>query len=251
MTYFESLSFVYRLVFARFDAPVWMWSIIAVLLTLLLLHWGWGRLWNRQWGLFTSPAMGATSLLLALVVGVSTLVYVAAGRSEQWLDMQRQTLPKRLADSGSLNRRIFKAARNRLDKPAGPVENRMSLDNGRELLLFTETAASQPFCPLRPSGPLGPDAPCELRDPVSVAQEVVASMPPTVYPLSVSPDNPWFKQAVEVQVQAALEQMTPLLRQGMRELGSTALLALIGAIAIVVIFVPVAAVADIEVYPKA
>jgi hypothetical protein len=251
VTYFESLSFVYRLVFARFDPPVWVWSIMALLLTLLLLHWGWGRLWNRQWGLFTSPGTGVFSLLLAFLVGVSTLVYVAAGRSEQWLDLQRQTLPKRLADSGSLNRRIFKAARNRLDKPAASDENRMSLDNARELLLFTETAAAQPFCPLRPSGPLGPDAPCELRDPVSVAQEVVASLPPTIYPLSVSPDNPWFKQAVEVQVQAALEQMTPLLRQGMRELRSTALLVLVGAIAVVVIFVPIAAVSDIKVYPKA
>lgn len=42
MTYFESLDFVYRLVFARFDLPVWIWSILAFVLSLVLVHFLWG-----------------------------------------------------------------------------------------------------------------------------------------------------------------------------------------------------------------
>jgi hypothetical protein len=250
MTYFESLSFVYRLVFARFDPPVWVWSIGALLLTLLVLHWGWGRLWNRHWGLFTSPGMGITSLLLALLVGASTQIYVAADRSEQWLDLQRATLPKQLADSGSLNRRIFQEARGRLGQPPGPVENEMTLRDAGELEVATESAAAAVRCPLRPSGPLGPGAPCQLRDPVSLAQEIVSRMPASAYPLVVSPDNPWFRAAVSAQVQAALDHAAPLLREGTRELKGTALMVLVGALTLIVIVVPMAAVSNIQVHPK-
>ncbi|HYN78362.1 MAG TPA: hypothetical protein VES73_11280 [Lamprocystis sp. (in: g-proteobacteria)] len=46
MTTFESLGFVYQLVFARFDLPVWVWSILAFVLSLTVVHWLWGRAWN-------------------------------------------------------------------------------------------------------------------------------------------------------------------------------------------------------------
>lgn len=251
MTYFESLDFVYRLVFERFDLPTWFWSILAVILSLVLVHWLWGLVWNARWGLFTRPGMAATSILLAVIAGASALTWLAAHRSAAWLDLQRTELPRRFADSGARNRAVLVAARDRIGP--GPDENTLTLRTDQDLLVLAETAAASVRCTLTPSGtasgPLGYGAPCRVRDPASVARDLVRTIPAVSFPLQVSPDNPWTKAAVAAQVEEALSYATPLLRAGMAELATLAAVLFWSALALQAILVPIAAVGDIRVRP--
>ncbi|HYN78363.1 MAG TPA: hypothetical protein VES73_11285 [Lamprocystis sp. (in: g-proteobacteria)] len=126
----------------------------------------------------------------------------------------------------------------------------MALNSQRDLQVVAEVAAASVGCPLTPSGPLGAGAPCSVRDPVSVAQQVVRAIPAASYPLTVSPDNPWIKAAVTTQVQEALSYATPRLQAGMTELRTLMAVLFWSALIFQVLLVPIAAVSDIRVHPQ-
>lgn len=248
MTYFDSLQFVYRLVFERFDLIVWGWATVAFVLSLVGIHWLWGRAWNAQWGLLSRPGTALASLVLALLVGGAVLTWLAAERSGQWLELQRAELTRQVADSGSRNRRILVDARGGIGH--GPDENTLTLRSNQDLMVLAQTAAADVRCPLTPSGPLGPGAPCRVRDPRAVAQDVVRTVAGADFPLDVSPDNPWIRAAVTARVEEALSFATPRLRAGMDELRTLVAVVLCLALGIQALMVPLAAVGDIRVNPS-
>jgi len=250
MTYFESLNFVYQLVFERFDLPVWVWSILAAILSVVLLHWLWGLAWNAQWGMFRRPGVAAFSIVMAIVVLISALTWLAAGRAGDWLDQQRTELARQITDSGALNRRIFRDAREQLSKTKGTDENAMTLNGPGDLEILAQAAAQHVRCPLTQTGPLGRGAPCRVREPVAVAQEVVRAIPAATFPLRVTPDNPWTKAAITAQIQEALSYAEPRLQAGMTELRNLTAVLFWIALGLLVLIVPIAAVSDIRVHPQ-
>lgn len=249
MTYYESLDFIYRLIFARFDLVVWLWSIIAFGLTMIIVHWLWGKAWNKQWAFFKRPVSAITSIILGLTVMLSVLTWLAAERSSEWLELQRIELTRQYTDSGLRNRRILTEAQNQLGNESMVGENALRIRNTAELQLLTEVAAGSVRCPLTQSGPLGPGAPCRMRDPVSVAQEVMQSTPAAIYPMTLSPDNLWISGAVATQVQEALSYATPKLRTGMRELQDFVYSIFWIAIIAQIILVAISAISDIRIHP--
>jgi hypothetical protein len=249
MTYFDSLDFAYRIVFTRFDFVTWLWAIAAFVASLVLLHLAWGRLWNSQWAMFRRPGVAVASILIGLFVGVSVLTLLAANRGVEWLDQQRTELVRQRTDCGSCNRRILVEARKRSGQVSVPDDNAMVLHNEQDLSILAEVAAEDVHCPLTPSGPLGPGAPCHVRDPVSVAQAVVGKRPTVSFPVTVSPENPWIKAAVTAQLEEALSYATPKLRAGMTELKDGVLVLLWLALGIQFVMVPSFAVADIRIHP--
>ncbi len=250
MTYFDSLAFVYQLVLARFDLMVWGWSILALVLSLVALHWLWGLAWNARWGLFTRPGMAAFGIVCALAIGGSALIWLAAGRAGTWLQLQATALPQRLSNDPALLYDIFTTAQQQLGLAPGAAENEMTLRDRGALETLAQVAASQVSCPLTRSGPLGPGAPCQLQNPDDVAQKTLQANPAGAFPLIVTPDNPWVAYAVTAQVQAALGDATPKLAKGMAELRTLMAALFWIAIALQVLIVPIVAVTDIHVHPQ-
>ena len=250
MTYFDSLAFVYQLVLARFDLMALGWSVIALMLSLVLLHWLWGLAWNTRWGLFTRPGMAAFGIVCALTIGASALIWLAAGRASSWLQQQATALPQKLSNDPALRYDIFTTAQQQLGLPPGPVENEMTLRDRGALETLAQVAASQVRCPLTRSGPLGPGAPCQLQNPDDVAQKTLHANPMGAFPLTVTPNNPWVTYAVTAQVQAALSDATPKLATGMAELRTLMATLFWFAVALQVLIVPIRAVADIRIHPQ-
>lgn len=250
MTYFESLDFVYRLVFERFDLLVWGVAILTFLLSIIFIHWLWGLGWNSHWSLFKRPSFSIFSFILAFIIGFSALIWLAADRSHEWLQQQRTELTRQFTDSGRRNRSVFTAACERIGQGCDPSSNSMILKNQLDLQILTEIAAASVECPLTPSGPLGSGSPCRVRDTASVAQDVIRLIRPAAFPLTVSPDNQWTKSAVNIQIQEALSYATPKLRKGMDELQTLMAWLFLSALAIQLLIVQVAAVSDIRIHPK-
>jgi hypothetical protein len=250
MTYFESLNFVYQLVSARLDFVVVLWTLIAIILSLVFLHWLWGLAWNARWGLFTHPGLAAFNIVAALVIGGSALLWLGAGRADTWLQEQAATLPQQFASDPALRYDIFETARQQLGLPSGAVDNEMSLRDKRDLETLTRTAASLVHCPLTRFGPLGPGAPCQMQNPDEVAQQTLQAVPAGAFPLTVTDDNPWVAYAVTTQVQAALSDATPKLTAGSAELRTVLSTLFWIAIALQVLIVPIVAVSDIHVHPQ-
>ena len=250
MTHFDSLNFVYQLVIARLDLVVVLWALIALILSLAVLHWLWGLAWNTRWGLFTRPGLAAFGIVAALVIGGSALFWLGAGRVGTWLQLQAATLPKQIASDPALRYDIFVTAQQQLGLPSGAADNEMALRNRHDLETLIQTAASLVRCPLTRSGPLGPGAPCQMRNPDEVVRETLQAVPAGAFPLTVTDDNPWVAYAVTTQVQAALSDATSKLTVGAAELraGLAALFWI--AIGLQVIIVPIVAVSDIRVHPQ-
>lgn len=250
MTYFESLSFVNGLVFSRLDLPVWTGAVVALIFSLMLVHLAWGIAWNRQWGFWKSPLVALFSIIFAFVIGFATLFWLAADRSNTWLDMQRTELVRQSTESGTRNRRIFRSAQERIGGSTSMTENALELRNERDTLTLAFAAASDVSCPLASKGPLGPGAPCRVRDATTVAEDVVRSIPVLTYPITVSPQNRWVEAAVTAQLDEALSYASTRLRAGTVELKQALGIFIAVLMAVQLLMVWVAALSDIRVHPK-
>jgi hypothetical protein len=250
MTYFESLSFVYGLVFSRLDIPVWFWAVVALAGSLVLVQWVWGLAWNRQWGFWKSPVVAVFSIILAFMIGFATLFWFAADRSNTWLEMQRTELVRQSTESGTRNRRIFRSAQERIGGNTSGTENALELRNERDTLTLAFAAASDVSCPLASKGPLGPGAPCRVRDATTVAEEVVRNIPVLTYPITVSPQNRWVEAAVTAQLDEALSYASTRLRAGTAELKHALGIFIVVLIVGQLLMVWFAAISDIRVHPK-
>lgn len=250
MTYFDFLTFVYHLVFTRLDLVPMLWAFIAFVLSLVLLTWLWGLAWNARWGLFTHPGLAVFGIVAAVVIGGAALFWFGAERTGTWLKAQGETLPQQYASDRALRYDIFVNAQEQLGLPSGAADNEMTLRNRRDLETLTRTAASLVRCPLARSGPLGPSAPCQMRDPDEVAQETLQAVPAGTFPLTVTDDNPWVAYAVTSQVQAALSDATPKLIAGVGELRTVLATLFWLCIVLQVLIVPIVAVSDIRIHPQ-
>ncbi|WP_295441776.1 hypothetical protein [uncultured Thiodictyon sp.] len=250
MTYFDSLDFVYQLVLSRFDLTVWIWAIIAFCASLFALNLGWGLLWNSQWTLFKHPGTVIATLIIALFVFASTLSWLGADRSARWLDDQRAELTSQFTRDGARNLRILRAARDRIGSQEGTANNTLTLRSERDAMALASVAAADVRRPLTPSGPLGPGAPFQVRDPAEVAAEVIHSLPAVSYPITVKPQNEWTETALAAQVQAAVSYVTKQLVPGIDEL-KYALAWAIGLLALSqLVIVRFAAISDIRIQPS-
>ena len=249
MTYFDSLSFIYKLLLERFDFPPFVYATFVFLSSLFLGHLLWGFLWNRQWHFSLSVFAMIASIVIGSVLFITGLFWSAADRSVAWLELQREELSRQFTESGTRNRRIFRQFQVRMMGHENSGNNTLVLRNEGDTLTLATVAASDVICPLTSKGPLGSGAPCRVRDAATVADEVVSKIPVNTYPITVSPQNIWVEAAVSAQLNEALNYAGSRLRKGMAEL-KQALLA-IGILLLIMQLLIVAhrAVSDIRINP--
>lgn len=258
MNFIDAVEFSYRLTFSHFDSAAWLSAAFVFLLSFFVLGLVWGMMWNRKWGFFGHTPSAAISFLFALALGIVALGWFGAHRASAWIEEQRAILSSQLAMSGSINRDALRDAWAKLEPLGGQKDVRPPDDGGNELRLNSEqdakvlarSAAAAIKTPLLRAGPFAFGAPCYVRDPAAVADDVVAAVTPPAYPVIVSPANEWSKAAITNQVSTAIESANRSLSIPIQSL-KTSLLLLGGLLLFIqIIFIPICALNDIKENPK-
>ena len=258
MNLIDAVEFAYRLTLSHFDLAAWVWVAFVFLFSFFVLGLFWGMMWNRKWGFFGHSPSAVLNFVFELGIGTVTLGWFGAHRASAWIQEQRGILSSQLAKSGTINREALKDAWVKLQPSGGQKDilppdeggNELRLNSEQDARVLADCAAASIKTPLLSSGPFAFGAPCYVRDPSAVADDVVAAVTPPAYPVIVSPANEWSKAAITSQVSTAIESAnrslsTPLLslKTALQWIGGLLLL-------IQVIFIPICALNDIRENPK-
>jgi hypothetical protein len=258
MSFIDAVEFSYRLTFSHFDLAAWVWAIFFFLFSFFVLGLFWGMMWNRKWGFFGHSPSAVLSLIFALALGGVALGWFGAHRSSAWIEEQRAILSTQLAGSGKINREALKDAWAKLEPFGGQKDivppdeggNELRLNSEQDAKVLAHCAAAAIKMPLLRAGPFALGAPCYVRDPAAVAEDVVAAVTPPAYPVIVSPANEWSKAAITSQVSTAIESANRSLSTPIHSLKTALLWLGFLLVFIQVVFVPISALNDIKEDPK-
>ncbi|MEI7775192.1 MAG: hypothetical protein WCK17_10505 [Verrucomicrobiota bacterium] len=258
MNTFDTLEFSYLVIWNDFDLAAWVWAIFSLLFVFVVLGLFWGMMWNRKWGIFGHLASAFLSIFLALVLGSVVLAWFGAARADMWIERQREVISVQLAGSGIINRSAFRLAWESLQPLGGqgnltpPSEggNEIRVNNAKEAQILARAAADAVKLPMQMNGPFAFGVRCEFRDPMIVADDVVAAIPSPVYPLLVSPDNVWSKAAIVAQVTFAVESAIKVLSLPLENLKASLVWLGLMVIFIQLVLIPIVATTDIKDNPK-
>lgn len=258
MNIIDAAEFAYRLNFSHFDLAAWVWAIFFFLLSFFVLGLFWGMMWNRKWGFFGHLPSAFMSFLCALVLGIVAFGWFGAHRTSAWIEEQRTVLASQLANSGMINREALKDAWGKLQPLGGqkdivpPEEggNELRLNSAQDAKVLAHCAATAIKTPLLRVGPFAFGAPCYVRDPAAVAEDVAAAVTAPAYPVIVSPANEWTKAAVTNQVGTAVESANRSLSTPIQSLKTALLWLGLLVLAIQLVSIPICALNDIKEYPK-
>lgn len=255
----KSLEFSLRLIFSQFDLVAWLWTAVVFLVSFFVIGLFWGMCWNRKWAYIGHSPSLAWSAVSALCLAVVILEYRGAIQLATWIETQQNLVSAELIESGSLNRQIFRSTWDKLYPLGGqsgltaPLEggNELRLNRDDDARLLLEEAASAIKQPLLAKSPFCFGIPCHVRDSDAVADDIVKTISPPIYPVIVSPDNEWSKAAIRDQTRTAFDSTSKQIRQPMEDL-KTALMALgVAVFLIQLVWIPIAACRDIKENPKA
>lgn len=254
----DTIGFSYRLVFDTFDLSAWVWAACAFLLSFFVLGLFWGMAWNRRWGFFGHIPSALLSLTFGLLIGASVLAWLGADRTVLWIETRPEALIRQIASSGTFNRDAFRNAWDKLQPLNGQGDRTPPAEGGNEIHVSGESdaklvafaAAETVKRHLQNQPPFIYGVPCIVRDPAVVADEAVVAVQGPNYPVDIPPNNEWTKQAVGIQVRAALESAAKRLSIPDREL-KTALFFFCALLLVMqLVLIPIAAVKDIAENPK-
>lgn len=258
MNIIDAAEFSYRLTFSRFDLAAWVWATFIFVFSFFILGLFWGMMWNRKWGFFGHFPSAVISFVFALMLGGVALGWFGAHRASAWIEEQHAILASQLAGSGKINQDALKEAWGKLQPLGGQKDivppdeggNELRLNGELDAKVLAHCAAAAIKTPLLRAGPFAFGAPCYVRDPAAVAEDVVAAVTPPAYPVIVSPANEWSKAAITSQVSTALESANRSLSTPLQSLKTALLWLGILLLFIQVIFIPISALNDIKENPK-
>lgn len=257
MNFIDAVEFSYRLSFSHFDLAAWAWATSCFLFSFVVLGLFWGMMWNRKWGFFGHAPSAVISFSIALMLTAVALGWFGAHRASDWVEEQRAILASQLANTGTINHEALKDAWAKLQPLGGQKDlvppdeggNELRLNSEQEAKVLAHCAASSIKGPLLRAGPFAFGAPCYVRDPASVAEDVVAAVTSPAYPVIVSPANEWTKAAITSQVTTAIESANRSLSTPLQSLKTALLWLGLLLFFIQVIFVPICALYDIKETP--
>ncbi len=255
----DTLAFSYRLVFGSFQLSDWVWAAFSFLISFVVVGLFWGVAWNRKWGFSANISFTAVSFLFALAIAATTLGWLGSSRAKTWVGEQRDRLNRQLPSSGTFNREAFRSAWTKLEPLSSqgdrvsPLQggNSIQVSNENEAKLVAMAAAETSKRFLEREPPFSFGAPCTLRDPAKVAEEAAAAVPSASFPVEITPNNLWAREAIILQVTTAIDSASRALEKPLSELRVA--LVWIGFLLLVlqVGLVALTAYHDIETHPKA
>jgi hypothetical protein len=218
-------------------------------------------MWNREWSFGGHVGSLILILTFALLAAYSVFNLRGISRMETWFQQQRTTLARSIADSGRFNRSVLIATWDKINPKGGqqgltpPVEggDGIRLTTPEDAYALAEIAAEETRSALRNRLPFSLGLPISTRNPTDIATEAVDAVhfDASRFPTVVAASNEWSSTAATLQANHALETAYNMLSPGMQDLKTACLWLLIASLVIPAIVIPMNALADIKINPKA
>ena len=205
------------------------------------------------------------SLILILIFGVlaSYSIFNLRGisRMESWFQQQRLTLARSIADSGRYNRAVLTSTWDQIVSKGGqegltpPNEggNEIRLSTPEDAFALASTAAEETRATLRNRLPFSLGIPISTRNPTDIATETVDAIrfDSNRFPTVANSINEWSSTAATLQSNHALDTAYTALKPGAQDLKTACLCLLVASLLIAAFTIPINALADIKINPKA
>lgn len=258
MDLIDSLDFVLRLTISGADRAAMLWAITAFLIVFVGLGLVWGRILNHSWGISNHLAQAAISCVLSVLAAIGVLNWQAARQAERWLETQRETVIRSVADSGLYNRSVLRSTWDKLQPLGGQANlaspresgNILRLNSLEEALVLAETAADEAKSALSKKSPFEWGVTPSWKAPSVIAEETVNALPRSNFPVEVTPSNDWTRSAAAAQAGHAFESLRSQIKQPMSRLQSASVSLILVAVVLQAILVAIAALGDIKVDPR-
>lgn len=261
MSIFELFEFTLKFNLAAPDTATWIYVLLTFVFFVFVLGWGWGKMWNREWSL--GGHFG--SLVLVIVFGILAAYSIfnlrGISRMEGWFQQQRLTLARSIADSGRFNRSVLTSTWDQLVSKGGQTGLTPPLEGGNEIRLNTpedaftlaSTAAEETRSALRIKLPFSLGVPISSRNPTDIATEAVDAVrfDASRFPSIAAANNEWSSTAATLQANNALDTASATLKPGMQDLKTACFWLLIASLVIPAFVIPMNALGDIKINPKA
>lgn len=257
MSFLEILEFVFRLFIYKVDAAAVVWAAVAFLLSLFIVGLGWGKLWNRDWGLFSHAGNLILSFFCALLLAATVIGFLSADRALERIEGIRDVVTRELVGSGSSNREVLRSAWDKLQPLGGqgdlvpPAEggNELRLNSQEEALILAEVAADAAQKQLRLKPPFNMGVPLITRPAEELASAVTDGLSSPVYPVTVGPDNEWAKSSATLQASNAMDQAMATIKLPAQRLKNSLLWFGITLLSVQILLIVILALADIKANP--
>lgn len=261
MSILELFEFTLKFNLAAPDTATWIYTLLIAVLVVLGFGLVWGKMWNRDWSL--GGHVGSLILVLLCAAGSSYAIFNLQGisRMEDWFQQQRVTLARSIADSGRFKRSVLLSTWNQLDSKGGqegltpPVEggNEIRLNSPEDAFSLASTAAEETRSTLRNKLPFSLGIPIATRNPTDIATEAVDAInfDASRFPTIAASTNEWSGTAATIQANHALDTAYATLKPGTQDLKTACLGLLIASLLIPAFAIPMSALADIKINPKA
>lgn len=257
---YESIEFIFHFAIGVSDVATWIWVLIALVFTVLLIGSVWGKLWNREWSLTGKPGLLILVCMCAIGVAYSIFNLRSIGRLEAWFEFQRTALPKTLADSSRLQRKVLMTTWQQLESKGGQNDivppdqsgDSVRLNSPEDAFALASAAAEETRSSLRSYAPFIYGAPLTTLSPSDTATAAVdaVNVDASAFPRLAKESNEWTATAVTLQTQHALDAAYSRISKTLGDLRNASIALFVMCLAIPAIFVPFRAVDDIKVNPK-
>jgi micrococcal nuclease len=220
----KTFEFIWKLSFGRFDLIGWLLATLLFAVSMAVIGYLWGLLWNRKWSIGKHTLAAIGSLVIAIAVSLLALQWRTINEALAWIAEQRAGISQQLANAGSENRQILRKAWDKL-QPFGGQEgltpladggNELRLNNESEARILMMTAADSAASQLRNSAAFRYGLPVETKDPTAIATEV--ALAEAQFPVIVNPSNSWTRDGLVAQAYYAFDSATRKLTDPLQEL---------------------------------
>jgi hypothetical protein len=133
MTFLDSLEFIFRRALVAEAVATWIWMTVCMLIMVFGLGLVWGKMWNREWGLFNHIGQAFLTVLLALLVGYGVLNWRLASKTEEWIQRNRESTIQSITNSSSFNRQVLSEAWKQLQPMGGQQDLLPPPEGGDEI----------------------------------------------------------------------------------------------------------------------
>jgi hypothetical protein len=181
MSLLELFEFTFKFYLAAPEAATWIYMILSLVLVVFGFGFVWGKMWNREWTL--GGHLGSLSLVFFFGLVASYSIFNLQGifKMENWFQQQRLTLARSIADSGRFNHTVLISTWDQLVAKGGQEGLTPPIEGGAEIRLNTpedayalaSTAAEETRSTLRNKPPFSLGVPISTRNPVEIATETV------------------------------------------------------------------------------
>lgn len=261
MSIFELFEFIFKFSLAAFDTATWIYMFLIALFVIIGLGLIWGKMWNKEWSLGGHKGSLFLVSLFAFTSAYAIFNLRGIARTEDWFQQQRLTLARSIADSSRFNRSVLLSTWDQIISKGGqegltpPIEggDEIRLGSPEDAYVLASTAAEEARAALRNKLPFSLGIPVSTRNPTDIATETVDTVrfDASRYPMVAASSNEWASTAATIQANHAIDTAYATIKQGSQSSKTASLLLLLASLIIPAILIPMNALADIKINPKA